>query len=40
MFMKIKDISRSKYQKEKGILSEFYSFLDDRTIKRGYGLVS
>jgi hypothetical protein len=33
-FIKIKDISTSECQKEKGTLREFYSFLDDRTMKR------
>jgi hypothetical protein len=35
--MKIKDIFSPK---EKRALREFYSFLDDRTIKRGPSLVS
>jgi hypothetical protein len=33
-FIKIKDISSSECQKEKGTLREFCSFLDDRTMKR------
>jgi hypothetical protein len=33
-FIMIKDISSSECQKEKGTLIEFYSFLDDRTMKR------
>jgi hypothetical protein len=34
-FIKIKDISSSECQKEKGTLREFYSFLDGRAMKRG-----
>jgi hypothetical protein len=34
-FVKIKDISSSECQKEKGTFREFYSFLDDHIMKRG-----
>jgi hypothetical protein len=37
--LKIKDIFSPKCQKEKRTL-RFYSFLDDRTTKRGSSLVS
>ncbi len=38
--LKIKDISSPMCQKEKRTLRELYSFLDDRTTKRGPSLVS
>jgi hypothetical protein len=34
-FIKFKDISSSECQKENRALREFYSFLHDRTMKRG-----